>query len=421
MFIIGIVFAKSHLTTSEIGIYETLIFIAGAISFFWVNGLIQSFLPLYNSNKSSTEKQNETKTKDTRFYNAFLLISLFSVLSFLFIYFFKGYFADLFNNGKEIPHINLLMIYVLLNNPSFLIEYIYLLKNRVKQVVRYGIIIFSIQFIVVAFPVILGYGIITSIYGLIIISVIRLIWLFYLLNKYSHFSLSLPFIKEHISLGYPLILSALLSGSALYIDGIIISNKFDNATFAIFRYGAREFPIVVLLANAFSNAMLPEFSLSININEVLFKIKEKSKKLMHFLFPLTIVFMLISKWLYPIIFNQNFAESADIFNIYLLLIVSRLIFPHTILIGNKKTNVILSASLLEIIINVSLSLLFIKHWGILGVAFATIIAHYFQKAYWVVYNCFITKINPGLYIPVSTYTIYSVIIFIVYLFVTYYF
>ena len=80
--------------------------------------------------------------------------------------------------------------------------------------------------------------------------------LIFLLKKYSKAELSVPFIKEHLNCGYPLIISALLGSSAQYIDGILVLNRFDDATFAIFKYGAKEFPMVILLANAFSNSMI---------------------------------------------------------------------------------------------------------------------------------------------------------------------
>ncbi|MDP2336448.1 MAG: hypothetical protein Q8N05_08375 [Bacteroidota bacterium] len=57
------------------------------------------------------------------------------------------------------------------------------------------------------------------------------------------------------------VFSLLLSGSGQYIDGFIITAWFDDATFAVFRYGARKFPLVIiLLANAFSSSVLPGFA-----------------------------------------------------------------------------------------------------------------------------------------------------------------
>ena len=63
----------------------------------------------------------------------------------------------------------------------------------------------------------------------------------------------------------------------------------------VFRYGAKEFPLVLMLANGLSNAMLPEFSTRERMKESLAKIKVKSKRLMHFLFPATAAMMLFAQ------------------------------------------------------------------------------------------------------------------------------
>jgi O-antigen/teichoic acid export membrane protein len=256
-----------------------------------------------------------------------------------------------------------------------------------------------------------------SLKGLILISVIRYLWLLLLIKKYSLFSVSLKFIKEHLHYAYPLIISTLLGGSAHYVDGLLVLSGFDQATFAVFSYGAREFPLVLLMANALSAAIIPEFSAGKNLEPALMSLKKRSATLMHLLFPVTILFLLFSKQLYPIIFNPEFSDSAGIFNIYLLLIISRLVFPHSVLIGLKKMKIIMHASLAELIINISLSVLLIRFLGIEGVAIATIIAYAAQKIIWIVYNKKVLGILPGNYIPLTKLTVYSVITIIIFLLV----
>jgi len=139
---------------------------------------------------------------------------------------------------------------------------------------------------------------------------------------------------------------------------------------------------------------------------------------MHLLFPVTVLFIVFSRWLYPLLFNDNFTESAVIFNIYLLLIISRLVFPQTILIGMKKTNIVMYASLAELIINVFLSVVFINLWGIEGVAFATLIAYAAQKIIWLIYNKSVLGISPARYIPITLLSVYSILTLIAF-FITY--
>ncbi len=402
LLLISILFTKTHLAVREIGIYETILFLAGAVSFFWLSGLIQSLLPLYKNNK-------QTDKKNPAVFNAFLLISFFSLLASGIIYFARTPITSSIGNADIIPYIDLLCLYVLLSGPANLAEYIYLLTGQAKKLIYYGIISMTLQLLFVALPVVLGYPIIWGITGLVIISGLRVLWLLRLIFIHSGFSLNIPFIKEHLSLGYPLILSALLSGSAQYINDYIVSVYYDSETFAVFKYGAKQFPLIVLLASSFSNAMVPEFS-GRPIPEVLSEIKRKSLKLMHLLFPATMVLLLTSHWLYPFVFNKMFQESASIFNILLLLVISYMVFPQTVLIGLKKTKQILFISLLEISLLISLSLILINFMGVRGVAAATVIAYCLERIFLILIIYKFIKIPPSAYIPLKKYLVYVVLL-----------
>ena len=411
--VISILFTKSYLSPEQIGVFEVFLFIASFISFFWVTGLIQSFLPLYKNNKAFSRDGENNSEKSPEIFNAFILLAFFSFVAFLFGLSLKHNFS-VFGISGNVPLINLLLVYILLSSPSVLIEYIYLVKNKSATIILYGTISFGLQLGFVVIPIFMGYSIEYSIWGLIAISVLRLIWLFFLLAKYAEIRFSLPFIKEHLRLGAPLMISALLSGSAQYIDGALVTSKFDADTFAVFRYGAKEFPLVILLAFGLSNAMLSEFSTSAKIKSSMAVLKRKSARLMHFLFPITIVVMFFTRWLYPIIFNENFTRSADVFLVYLLLIISRLVFPQTILIGMKKTGVVLRAAFVEIVLNVSLSLYLVQFYGLTGIALATVIVYAIEKLYLIGYLYTKLKIKPAQYIPVNYHLIYSVILIIMF-------
>lgn len=351
--------------------------------------------------------------KSPEIFNAFLLLSFFSLFFFILGQSLKGHIS-IFSFTGDVPYINLLLLYILLNNPVCLIEYIYLLNNRSYRIFQYGIYTFSAQLLVVIVPIIIGKDLIWSFYGLLAVTGARWVWLIILLRRYTEMKISFEFMKEHLYLGVPLIITSLISGSAQYIDGIIIGIYTDPSTFAHFRYGAKEFPLVLLLANGLSSGMLPEFSTRLRMKEALAKIKAKSEKLMHFLFPASMVMMLFARWLFPRVFTPEYTRSADIFLIYLLLIIPRLVFPQTIVIGRKKTRITLIAAIIELSINVPLSLYLIKDYGTVGVALATLIVYILEKIFLTGYVWIKMKIKPTEYIPVKIYAIYSILIIILF-------
>ena len=234
--IVSIVFAKSHLSRAEIGSWETFLFISSLLSFFWVTGIIQSLLPLYHRNKTY-RRIGETKDgKSPEIFNAFLLLCFFSLIFFTVGQSIKGS-VSVYNFSGNSPYINLLLLYLLLSNPVCLIEYIYLLNNRSHRIFQYGYMTYTAQLILILVPFFLGRELIWSIYGLLAITGIRWIWLIILLRRYTEMRVSFEFMKEHLYLAVPLIITTLISGSAQYVDALMIWVVWnDPAQFATFRY-----------------------------------------------------------------------------------------------------------------------------------------------------------------------------------------
>jgi O-antigen/teichoic acid export membrane protein len=412
--IVSIVFTKT-LTIEQVGQFEMFMFIGGALTFFWVTGIIQSLLTLYNKNKTYHKSGDNGTAKSPEIFNAFILLCIFSLFMFVMGHLLKNHFS-VFHNTGNVPYLNLLLLYVLLSSPVCLIEYIYLLNNRSYRIFQYGLITFSAQLILIVLPIVLGQDFLWSIWGLLLITSIRWIWLLILIKRYSEMRLSFKFMKEHLYLGIPLIATTLISGSAQYVDGTIISAHFkDEATFAIFRFGAKEFQLVIMLATGLSTALLSEFSTREKMNDSLIMLKEKSKKLMHFLFPASMIAMLMANWVYTHIFGPEYARSADIFMVYLLLVIPRLVFPQTIIIGRKRTNIALITAVFAQLINIPLSLALIQPYGVVGVALATFIVYTIEKVFLVLYVKVKMKINPTDYIPVRLFAAYSVLIAILFI------
>lgn len=402
-FLTGILFAKLGLSTYDIGIYEALLFLGSVLSFFWLSGLTQSLLANY-----------QPKEKSKEFFNAFLVLSGISVVVFIAFRLLVTPYSLMANNPEMLAHYAMFSFYVLLIGPSYLVEYMLLLKEKAKGLALYGMVAFGIQLIAVAAPIALGYGLQEAIYGLMLSAVVRFLILLGLLFRYAEFKFDGVYIAQFLTTAGPLIAATLLSGSAEYLDGFIVSKYFDEGTFAIYRYGAKEFPLVLLLANAFSNGMVPKVAQR-GVQDVAATIKAESLKLMHVFFPVSIGFMLVSEWLYPRLFNPDFIESAAVFNVYLLLVVSRLVFPQTLLIGLKRTKTIMWVAGLEIVVNFSLSVLLVQHFGLVGIAFATVIASILDKLVLMVLLRGSERISPSTYWPWKWHLGYSIIIVSIYL------
>jgi len=404
LMLIGILFAKSGLTKAEIGNYELLIFISAAIGF-WVSGNIQSMLSSYSN--AGTEE------KPSIIFNVAIIVSGYSILCFILIRVFSDPMQTLLSLENSINYLDIFSWYILLINPTFLIEYIYLLKNKPGKIIQYGILSFAVQLLLVVIPVFVYDSLEMAIWGLVLSAIIRFIWLITVLYKYAKFKINKDFILQHSKASSPLVFASLIGGSGQYIDNLLISKVFDQDTYAVYRYGAREMPLALLLANALSNSFIFRLNQE-SLRKGLKNLKRKANNLMHLLFPLSIILLLISHWFFPIIYNPEFKESATVFNIYLLLIMGRLVFPQTILLSKGKNKIILYTALVEMIINIGLSLYLIRDFGIAGVAFATVVAFAFEKIMLSIFTWKYLGIKPSKYISAQIIIPYTLAILIVF-------
>ncbi|MEN8120486.1 MAG: polysaccharide biosynthesis C-terminal domain-containing protein [Bacteroidota bacterium] len=402
--LISVLLAKSYLSTKEIGIYESFLFYFSIFTFFWLTGLIQGIL-------SINKKEGDQKYLRILIFNGFILSLVFSLLTVLLSLLFL---PDLFST--ETSELTMLfVVYLILTPSTWLIEYIILLNKQYRKLILYGLLNFILQIIMVGMIPIIGLPLFWIFYGMLVVTIIKWFILSYMLyNRFSE-SISLKISKQILKTSWPLIITAILTSSAVFIDGLLINLKFDESQFAIFRYGAKEFPIFILMATSFSNSLLMRFSGTKEINPVLHEIKHESGKMIKTLFPVSIILLLISQHLYPLVFNPDFLESYRIFDIYLLLVVSRFVFPQTIFIGLQKTDFVLKAGFLELVINIISSIILIQYFGIIGVAYGTIIAFYFEKILLIYYAKNKLQIEPSKYINVKILFFFSTLLWLIFI------
>lgn len=366
LFLTSFLLVKTGLSTFQIGQWEQFNFETSAVTFFWISGLIQAFLPFV---KQEVNKQNKSR-------ELFTIALLIAVLSFFAAIILVIYDGIKTGNFFSLNHL-FFLIYLLANNPSFLIEYIYLISNKPLPMIIYGAISNAFLLLLVILPSYITLNTSYIIGGLVIASLLKFIWLVKLLSDFTIFSVQTEFAKKIIIISIPLIISALLAGLGEYVNGTIVVTAFGQATFALYRYGAKELPLAVLLAAALNVSMLTQFSITHSIEEL----KKRSTRLMHFIFPVSILFAVISKPLFVIALDSRFSASSEVFSIFLLMVISRLVFPQTILMGLHKNNILLKASVFELGVNISLSLIFVFFLGIEGIAISTLIAYGLEKVY----------------------------------------
>lgn len=369
--LIAVLLTKTGLATQVIGTYEMLFYLGTLVSAFWIQGLVQGFLSEYPRLPETEQRQLITNA-----YGAFLLLGL--LISAVMILG-KNYLLPWLTGQPELDYYQLFFVYLALNFPPFLLENFFLLWKRPQQNFFYGLISFLPMVAVVVIPPWLSLDFVYSFYGLIVLAACRHLYLLYFVIRRGNWQLRTDLLRRWWWISLPLILYALLAGINVSFDSWLVGQYYrgDETQFAIFRYGARELPFVIALSAALGTALVPRVADQLEL--ALSEIKSKSRKLFHLLFPVSIGLMLTSKWLFPWVFNADFRDSVLIFNIFLLVIISRLIFSRTILVGLQDNRVILIISLVELLANILLSWWLIRQVGLPGVAWGTLLAITLEK------------------------------------------
>ena len=400
--LIGVLLLKVvGFSTAEVAMYEVLLFLGNFVSFFWISAGQKGLLTLFPS--YTIDQQGRL------LFNIFLVLLGFGLVAASGLYLCQNWIVDYWTQYEQLPFLYLVCLYLFFNAPAQLTEYIYLLHQQERPIIYYGIVLHVLLLIAICLPLYLGFGIEGLFIGLVMWSILKFLWLLRLLLRYAIFSLDWVLQKKFLWLIFPLCLHALLGGGMEYIDGFIVTHHFEEEKmFALFRYGARELPLVSILVAALVATLIP---IAVE-NEVLAtnQIKVKVQQLSKWLYPITILLMLCSPYLFPLVYNEDFALSAKVFNIYLLVISSRLLLPQVFIHSRQHNYILVFSAIIELIVNLSLSLYLVPSYGLEGIAFATVVAYMLNKVLLIGYTQYQLGIPLGDYLDIKSYLLYNLIL-----------
>ena len=213
--------------------------------------------------------------------------------------------------------------------------------------------------------------------------------------------------KRLLRTSLPLILYASVGALVTAFDPWFVNYWYagDEAVFATFRYGARELPLLAAVTNGLIITVLPR--LTEDRAAGLDLLKTESRKLFHWVFGGAIGLMVTSPWWWTAVFTGVFAESLPLFQVYLLIVVSRMLFPTPVLTALGHTRLLAPIAISELATNLLLSIWFVSLFGITGIIWATVLADILNKGVLMAYLVYRRQIMPGRYIDLKTFLAYT--------------
>jgi peptidoglycan biosynthesis protein MviN/MurJ (putative lipid II flippase) len=159
-------------------------------------------------------------------------------------------------------------------------------------------------------------------------------------------------------------------------------------------------------------AYLPLFKQSFSTYSNYFK--ERNRRLQHYLFPLYMLLLVSSNYLFEVLYGGRFGEAVLIFDLMILLIILRFINTNAIFISLDEEKTLFTITWQEVLVNIAVSLSLLPILGLAGIVAGTLIANLFEKIRSVWYLHKIRGITWQDYMPSGTYWFYSLLLLMIF-------
>ena len=360
----GIGLSKLIGDPAGIATYETAILVFGLLSFAPINAIVHNFLAAY--------AQAPAHRKPAALRNSFQFAVLTGLAAAII-----GASIVLFFYGFSLLLTLFFALFVLFNFLCMLTEYDMMLERKLFSLLLYGGFSFFLRLVVVVVPVYLGYGF-TTVFMLLAIVTGGQFGVFLGFRRKTPMRLSKLQMRYQFAKIQPLFVKQIIGGGVPYINGILVTIFMTDRDFVLFRYAARDFPLVPTLMIGVFSAVSAQFATGGQPKDDLqtfADLRKSTRRMMRIAFPVTMVLVLVSYWLMGTMYNSEFVVAAPIFNLFLLLTIPRMLLPQAYLAGKQLNHLLLRVSVWELILHLILATLLIQFYGLYGIILSAIIAY----------------------------------------------
>ncbi len=397
--VIAIIFARLISDPILINHWETSLLLVTGFTFFYVSGFgytLVSFVKRYPEEEWALI-----------FKNTFFVFCLLSLLSCSAIIGYQAFSRQVFFSNFEWLF---LCIYLIGTVCSSVVEYVYFLNKKFKKLGNWaffnllGFVLFP------SIPLLMGYSFSMCLASLALFGAIRFGFTLNLIWKMPG-KFKPSYIKPLAEFNWPITLSLIFGTGYVYIANFLLKSSVDDQAFNIFRYGSREFPLFTVLANSYSIILGGNTAENFDKPDFWKKTQVSHRRLMHQVFPMACLLMLSSPFVFNFVFTNSFKEASTIFNILLLTIIPRLLFPQSLLMGKAKTKYALYSGLIEFVSGIALVWLLTPIYGIAGAAWGITLAFFIEKMLLILF-CYYQKIPFMRSLETGFFVIYSLLLVI---------
>jgi O-antigen/teichoic acid export membrane protein len=366
----SVLLARSPVGVEAVGQFEAMLFAGAVAAFFWANGLLQGVIPQY-----SRLREEE---RPVFLFQVFALFGLFSALVCGVFWVARSALLPALTGLPFAAGWGWFLLYLWVHLATLPLEHTYALHGRARALLGWGALSFGGYVVAVALPAFAGWGLSGSLQALAALGLVRLLWCVVALRDVVRTAWRPLFWQRYVRFSMPLVLNLLVGQAIVLFDSWLVGWYYsDESIFALYRYGSRELPLALALASGLGTALTARMAAEPAAG--LAEMRREGVRLFHRVFPVSMVLLVVSPWLFRTLFGPAFEPAAALFNIYLLLTISRVLLPNAIALAYGHAHALLRVGLLELLLKIVTGFLFIHLWGLPGVAWSAVLSFFGEK------------------------------------------
>lgn len=381
MILMGIILVKLGVDISIIAIVEGFFFLFNFSRFALLNG----------SRAYSFNQLKLSISSSTIFWSAQLLGFISGLVALMIVNLFP---EAIFDSDYIEGLYTWLFISLIFSLSADLFDIYYIQKGSEHKIIRYSIVVFGLQTMILALGIRFEEQVSTALMWYCLWIILRWCHGFWLSRSWQ-----IDWIKWVVFVGgvWPLILHALANGLMDYIDSWFVLNFYDPETFALYRFGARELPMIGIMTSAVVSGLL------VIRSEVSISFRNQLRRLLVSLTPILCTVVILSPLLFSWVYSDTFRGAAIYFNIYAILFILRILVFQIYFYRAGDYWLLATLSISEILFNIALSLLLMNAMGIIGIPIATVLTEFAYRMVLMFIARVKYKIDLTAHVPWSIY------------------
>ena len=323
----------------------------------------------------------EKKRSRTILMGNLLLLSFMAVLLSLFLMFGGNrLLAWRFNNPDLVETLRILVPYPLFVLPTMAFGACLIARNRIKQVAVFNVVksVFVVGIVVVAavawrtstaviIAVVIGAG----------ITLLPALMLMLASCKEGSYFPTRDVMWSQVKYAIPLGLASMMGMISLALDKLIVASMCTPEQFAVYVNGAIEIPLISVVTGSVIAVLIPDFVKMYKAGQY-----EDLRSLWHramvrclaILIAAMGFILVMAPETMRVLYSEKYEAAAYPFRVYALMLPLRGTTFGAILMASNRTKTVTLGSLLNLIVNGVLSVLFVSFMGPTGAAWATMLS-----------------------------------------------